>query len=1224
MAAAGDGGPAAAPAAAAAAPAAVPPTSDLGSWAASLLRWGAAADPAASTSYALTTRVQAAVFDEERAEWNAARRARALSPRHAAFLAAAAARLRRGDGASTLVLNLGPPLATAAGGLAALQAMDAPVWESLEPVWEAPPGLALLPLAALASACARLHEHLARSPAHAAALHAHTCSRTGDALAAFVAVAHLIFSYGYDSADEAAQALRPPPGAAGAAAAAGLLDRILDATPGRDPFRAPPRGAELLPGQRRYAEYLARLLHHRATAAERPRGRALRLARLAVRGLDAFGAAAGAAGGGGGGTPPASQPPSPGAAARAPRALAAVFVGGAQVWAGGAAPGGGDADAGGELAFEVAPAADASHGGASAPPPGGGVLLRGDVVVALWLRGARGHLEPPDAAYAFHTAFLDPGDGRGGGGARRVPARALDAPASAGRAARAAAAERDGFYLDLALAEEAEAEGAEGGGVDAAEEVRALWRRALRQSRGELAVGAAPPVGRALRLELEARARAASGEAAAVAGEGAEGAAGASAAPSLGATPADTPRDGGEEEFALAEGADAYAPPTQVDASTQTEVVGAQTEGGGWALAAIAAPAPPQAVLVTPPQAVPATPPSGSAKKAAPPLRPLPGSAGISPSPAPPPQPGSVKKSPPPAPPPPGSAGKSAPPPPPPLPGSGSKRSPPPPPPPPGGKSPPPAPPPPPGAGAPRPPPPPPAARAPAPPPGPRLRAFYWAKAPAAPGSVWAELAAAPPTLDAPAAAALAHLFAVRAPAKDAAAGSAGSAGASPAGARRGAAAPTLIPLPRANNVAIMMTQFAPLGGAPGAVAALLRGADELGPDRLAALLQLAPTPDEAKALALYRGDVGELSPPERALAALAAVPRLGAKVGALLFRRQFPALCADAEAGLGALARACAQARASARLRAALAAALAAGNALNAGTHRGAAAGLRLESLLKLGDVRATLPGGGSADSRANSAANLASAVATAAAPAGSRGSSGASTPAGTPRPGGDAEALPPACQTLLDFVAWRVRADASAALPPARLAAAARAGYLAEELPALGDAVRRMQCDVAEALRALDAGTAAAREELAVERGEGGGAPGRQARLEAGLAAAAGDGDGAADIVADAGAASPFAAVLEAFLDGAAARQAALRGAADAAQAAVAETVSWLGEPPAPDAAPVFEQLRDFVAEFDAAFARQQRASVVAASAASSAAGSAPPSAPGSARRGDAPPLT
>ena len=56
----------------------------------------------------------------------------------------------------------------------------------------------------------------------------------------------------------------------------------------------------------------------------------------------------------------------------------------------------------------------------------------------------------------------------------------------------------------------------------------------------------------------------------------------------------------------------------------------------------------------------------------------------------------------------------------------------------------------------------------------------------------------------------------------------------------------------------------------------------------------------------------------------------------ALIFRRQFEALCAEALSGMEVLRQACTEVRGSARWRRLLAAVLAAGNRLNAGTVRG------------------------------------------------------------------------------------------------------------------------------------------------------------------------------------------------------------------------------------------------------------------------------------------------
>eukprot|EP00887_Chlorella_sp_A99_P000449 scaffold17.g449.t1 len=618
----------------------------------------------------------------------------------------------------------------------------------------------------------------------------------------------------------------------------------------------------------------------------------------------------------------------------------------------------------------------------------------------------------------------------------------------------------------------------------------------------------------------------------------------------------------------------------------------------------------------------------GGGKSAPPPPPPLPPRAGGSPGRAlpPPPLPLPGKSGP----------GKAPPLPPPPLPGTPARKGPPPPPPPPGtpagagGKGLPPPPPPPPSGGKAPPPPLPPGRRPPSPaappkaalaaPGGPKLRAFYWSKTAAQPGSVWAELRPVPP-LQEPWEAALAQLFAVKP-------SGAGSAGAAPArgGARRERGAPTVkvLPLPRANNIAIMLTQFADFASHEAVRDAVLAGSEALGLERLSLLLQIAPSPDEAKALQAYRGPPEELSPPERFLLVL---------LGALVFRLQFRPLVRDALAGMDALRAACAEVRDSRHLRAVLAAALAAGNRLNAGTHRGGAEAVRLESLLKLGDVKAT--GGGAAPNGGGGGPERA-ATANGAVAAGA-GQDGRPTAAAPP---------PPGLRTLLEFVAWVVHQQeqrggggSSNGGAPGRAAAretgwgggarAGRGGFLAEELPSLGEAVRRMQTDVAEAMKTLELGMRAVKQELAKEEeaeagagagGAGGaGADGPAAQRQAAFASeleaaaarrgrwsdggadgggsdseqrrAADGGKGAARGPAAAAPPSPFVAMLRSFLDAAVEQQDALQEAARATDAEVRATTAFLGEAAEPEASAVFEQLQRFVAEFDHAHRKATR---------------------------------
>ena len=66
--------------------------------------------------------------------------------------------------------------------------------------------------------------------------------------------------------------------------------------------------------------------------------------------------------------------------------------------------------------------------------------------------------------------------------------------------------------------------------------------------------------------------------------------------------------------------------------------------------------------------------------------------------------------------------------------------------------------------------------------------------------------------------------------------------------------------------------------------------------------------------------------------------------------------LVLSASSAIECVESACGQVRSSTALQQVLEVVLAVGNTLNAGTHRGNAAGIRLDSLLKLGDVKVGL----------------------------------------------------------------------------------------------------------------------------------------------------------------------------------------------------------------------------------------------------------------------------
>ena len=131
----------------------------------------------------------------------------------------------------------------------------------------------------------------------------------------------------------------------------------------------------------------------------------------------------------------------------------------------------------------------------------------------------------------------------------------------------------------------------------------------------------------------------------------------------------------------------------------------------------------------------------------------------------------------------------------------------------------------------------------------------------------------------------------------------------------------------------------------------------------------------------------------------------------------------------------------------------------------------------------------------------------------------------------------------------------------------------------------------DVVEALRALDSGMHAVREELRQERA----AAAEAAESATAAAAAAGAEEPAPAPAALAAAPAPgaeFVSVLEGFLGEATARQEAMAAASAATDAAVRGLLAWLGEPPdLPDPSPVFDAVLRFSADLDAAFRRVHR---------------------------------
>ena len=169
---------------------------------------------------------------------------------------------------------------------------------------------------------------------------------------------------------------------------------------------------------------------------------------------------------------------------------------------------------------------------------------------------------------------------------------------------------------------------------------------------------------------------------------------------------------------------------------------------------------------------------------------------------------------------------------------------------------------------------------------------------------------------------------------------------------------PTLIPIPRSNNISIMLSRFPMNAGE--IVEAISKGdpRGELTLERLAILLQCEPTQEELDLMRSFTGDAGVLTQSEKFLMDLSNIERLGDKIAALVYARQFPELIAEAHAGLDAISAACTQVKDGATgLRRVLAVALRVGNFMNAGGPRTNMSGVTLDSLHKLTDVRTTTP---------------------------------------------------------------------------------------------------------------------------------------------------------------------------------------------------------------------------------------------------------------------------
>nr|CCA26820.1 forminhomology 2 domaincontaining protein putative [Albugo laibachii Nc14] len=163
-----------------------------------------------------------------------------------------------------------------------------------------------------------------------------------------------------------------------------------------------------------------------------------------------------------------------------------------------------------------------------------------------------------------------------------------------------------------------------------------------------------------------------------------------------------------------------------------------------------------------------------------------------------------------------------------------------------------------------------------------------------------------------------------------------------------------LIDVKRANNIGIMLARFRlPYDRIREAV--LQVDKDVLYAERVAALLQFAPNETELTAIKAYKGDPKLLGDAEQYFFEMQNVSRLKTRLQAIHATWQFDSYTDDQRKLMETVCNACQEVRACTDLGHIFEVVLSLGNRLNDGTARGGAKAFRLDTLLKLSQVKAS-----------------------------------------------------------------------------------------------------------------------------------------------------------------------------------------------------------------------------------------------------------------------------
>ncbi|KAL5573218.1 hypothetical protein UlMin_022815 [Ulmus minor] len=156
----------------------------------------------------------------------------------------------------------------------------------------------------------------------------------------------------------------------------------------------------------------------------------------------------------------------------------------------------------------------------------------------------------------------------------------------------------------------------------------------------------------------------------------------------------------------------------------------------------------------------------------------------------------------------------------------------------------------------------------------------------------------------------------------------------------------------KAQNLAILLKA---LNVTTEEVVDALREGNELPTELLQTLLKVAPTSEEELKLRLFTGDLSQLGPAERFLKVLVEIPFAFKRLESLLFLCSFQEEFSGIKESFSTLEIACKKLRNSRLFLKLLEAVLKTGNRMNDGTYRGGAQAFRLDTLLKLADVKGT-----------------------------------------------------------------------------------------------------------------------------------------------------------------------------------------------------------------------------------------------------------------------------